>query len=210
MKLQILPIVLLSISLAACAPSTMVRTYVDSSLTKASLTAGGITILPLLLSSNVKDANVPEIRRELSRRTSDSVKRIFPSANLVDSEKTLDIIQKNNYLEDFTATSVSFDATGSLRSDVLSKISDISKTRYVLLPYLQTAYSTTTSNGIYSTTTFVSSFSLVIWDKMQQKSVYEGTGKGTAISGLFANKNILDAAYAAFDDAGSKINADIQ
>ena len=45
---------ILAASLIACAPATTVKAYVDPSLTDASITAGGITVLPLLLSASVK------------------------------------------------------------------------------------------------------------------------------------------------------------
>lgn len=203
--------VLSVLTLSACAPVTTVNSYVDASLSKASITQGGITVLPLLLGSSVKDANVPELRRELSRRTGTSIKTIFPSAKVISAEETNDIIEKGQLLDSFSAAAAAFDSTGLLKSDVLNKISDASGTRYIILPYLQNtnALSTAGSFGII-TTSYSASFSMVIWDKQAQKSVYEGSGKATVFSNLFDRKNVLDAAYEAFGNAGVKIAADIK
>ena len=155
--------VLSVLTLSACAPATTVNSYVDASLSKASITQGGITVLPLLLGSSVKDANVPELRRELSRRTGTSIKTIFPSAKVISAEETNDIIEKGQLLDSFSAAAAAFDSTGLLKSDVLNKISDASGTRYIILPYLQNtnALSTAGSFGII-TTSYSASFSMVI------------------------------------------------
>ena len=197
--------------ITACAPATTIKSYVDSSLTKASLSSGGITVLPLLLGEDVKDANIPELRRELSRRTGESIKKFFPSAKVVSADQTSAILSKGTLLDEYNSAANVFDKTSNLKPDILNKITDASATRYIILPYLQTAYSTTTI-GAYGirNTSYTAAFSMIIWDKQQGKTVYEGSGKAELYSGLLKSTNILDAAYEAFDNAGVKISRDIK
>lgn len=201
----------LGVLITSCAPATTIKSYVDASLTKASLSAGGITVLPLLLGEDVKDANIPELRRELSRRTGESIKSFFPSAKVVSADHTIAILSTGTLLDEYNSAANIFDKTGNLKSDVLNKITDSSGTRYVILPYLQTAYSTTTV-GAYGirNTSYTAAFSMVLWDKQQGKTVYEGSGTSTLYGTLIKPVNILDAAYKAFDNAGAKISQDIK
>lgn len=201
----------LGVFITSCAPATTIKSYVDSSLTKVSLSSGGITVLPLLLGEDVKDANIPELRRELSRRTGESIKNFFPSAKVTSSDQTVVILSTGTLLDEYNTAANVFDKTGNLKPDVLAKITDVSGTRYVVLPYLQTAYSTTTV-GAYGirNTSYTSAFSMVIWDKQQSKTVYEGSGTATLYATLLKPLNIVDAAYKAFDNAGEKISRDIK
>lgn len=197
--------------LASCAPATTVKSYVDSSLTKASLSSGGITVLPLLLGEGVKEANIPELRRELSKRTGDSIKTFFPSAKVVPLEQTLSILNNGTLLDEYNAAANIFDTTGNLKADIMNKITDASGTEYAILPYLQSAYSTTVVGGYgIRTTTYTAAFSMVIWDKKQQKTVYEGSGTASITPTLLKPANILDTTYKAFDNAGAKISIDIK
>lgn len=206
-------LILLALGVVAtsCAPATTIQSYVDSSLTKASLSSGGITVLPLLLGEDVKDANIPELRRELSRRTGESIKTFFPSAKVVGADQTSSVLSSGSLLDEYNSAANVFDKTSNLKPDILNKITDITGTRYVILPYLQTAYSTTTI-GAYGirNTTYTSAFSMVIWDKKQGKTVYEGSGSATLYPTLLKPVNILDAAYKAFDNAGAKVSQDIK
>lgn len=204
-------LVITTVSLAACAPATTLNSYVDANLSKASLSNGGITVLPLLLGEGVKDVNVPELRRELSRRTGESIKKYFPTAQVTPSETTLAIFEEKKLLDDYNTTAIVFDKTGSLKSDVLVKLTGATGNRYVILPYLQSA-TTSVSVGLYGVRSYThnASFSMVIWDKEQQKTVYEGSGSHSASPGFFKQVNILDAAYGAFDKAGEKLTRDIK
>lgn len=201
----------LGVAITACAPATTIQSYVDSSLTKASLSSGGITVLPLLLGEGVKDANIPELRRELSRRTGESIKKFFPSAKVISSDQTNAVLSSGSLLDEYNSAANVFDKTSNLKPDILNKITDATATRYVILPYLQTAYSTTTV-GAYGirNITYTSAFSMIIWDKQQGKTVYEGSGSSSLSPTLLKRVNILDAAYQAFDNAGEKISRDIR
>ncbi|GGM22621.1 hypothetical protein [Deinococcus aerophilus] len=196
--------------LAACAPATTVKTYVDSTLTKATVTSGGITVLPLLLSTSVKDANVPELRRELAKRTGDSVQKYFPQTKIVGYEETLSALESENLMDGFTSTANTFDTTGILKSDTLVKLLAKTNTRYAILPYLQSASTLITGAGIYTSRSFNASFSMVIWDSVKGSVVYEGSGKASQIASMFKNNNILDTTYEAFDNAGKKLMSDLK
>lgn len=199
-----------TVALAACAPATTIKTYVDPDFNKAALAAGGVTVLPLLLGTAVKDANIPELRRELGKRTGDSVQSFFPTAKIVRLEQTVSTLESENLMDGFTSTANAFDTTGILKSDTLTKLLEKTGTRYAILPYLQSTSAVTTGGGIYASTVYSSSFSMVIWDKVKGTTVYEGSGRGSKTAGLFSQGNILDATYSAFDAAGAKLVSDLR
>lgn len=196
--------------LAACAPATTIKTYVDPGLNKSVIAQGGITVLPLLLGAAVKDANIPELRRELAKRTGDSVQKYFPTANIVRVEQTVSALESENLVDGFTSTANTFDTTGVLRSDTLVKLLAKTGTRFAILPYLQSTAIVISGGGIYTTRSYDAAFSMVIWDKELGKVVYEGSGRATKFASLFQQTNILDSAYAAFDNAGSKLSVDLK
>lgn len=199
-----------AIALASCAPATTIKTYVDPEFNKAALGAGGVTVLPLLLGAAVKDANIPELRRELAKKTGDSVQNFFPTAKIVRLEQTLAFLESENLMDGFTSTASSFDVTGILKADTLTKLLNKTETRYAILPYLQSTSAIVSGGGIYTTTTYNASFSLVIWDKVKGSTVYEGSGRGLVSAGVFSRGNILDATYSAFDNAGKKLVSDLR
>lgn len=201
---------ILGLLVSACAPSTTIQSYVDPSLSRQAITEGGVTVLPVLLGINVKDANVPELRRELGKRTGESILKFFPSARVVGIEQTLNVLDSNNLLDSYTSAADAFDKTGLLRTETMNQITNHSNTRYVILPYLQNTSITVTAGFLTNATTYTATFSLVLWDRVAQKTVYEGSGKGEIIKNLFNNPNILDAAYLAFENAGTKLTKDIK
>ncbi|WP_309572279.1 hypothetical protein, partial [Deinococcus sp.] len=93
-----------AVALASCAPATTIKTYVDPDFNKAALGAGGVTVLPLLLGTAVKDANIPELRRELAKRTGDSVQHFFPTAKMVRLEQTISSLESEGLMDGFTST----------------------------------------------------------------------------------------------------------
>lgn len=196
--------------LVACAPATTVQTYVDPDLNRATIAQGGITVLPVLLGAAVKDANIPELRRELAKRTGDSVQNYFPTAKIVRFEQTVSTLEAEGLMDGFTSTATGFDTTGVLRSDTLTKLLDKTQTRFAILPYLQGTSAMSSGSGMYTTITYNAAFSMVIWDKNKGKVVYEGSGKGSRVAGLFSQGNILDATYTAFDNAGKKLASDLK
>lgn len=197
-------------ALSACAPATTLKTYVDADLNKSAVMQGGVTILPVLLGSAVKDANIPELRRELANRTGASVKAFFPGAKIVTFDQTVNVLEADGLMDGFTTTANTFDTTGILKGDVIAKLLAKTETRFALLPYLQSTSATRTGAGIYTSVSFNASFSMVIWDKEKNKVVYEGSGSATKSPGFFNSVNILDATYAAFDNAGSKLVKDLK
>jgi hypothetical protein len=198
------------VMLAACAPATVIQTFVDPSLTRSAIHSGGLTILPVSLGSQVKDANLPELRRQLSQRVGQAINNLFSDAKTVPIERTLEVLEKGNLLDNYAAASVAFDQTGLLRAQTLDQITTATETRYAVFPYLQSASQTVSSNGFFSSINSTATFSIVLWDKVSQKSVFEGTASGGASRGLFGGGLIIDAIYAASDNAIAKLKTSIK
>lgn len=210
MKRKVLILSAVAIGISACAPAATIKTYVDPDLNRGVIAQGGVTVLPVLLGSAVKDANIPELRRELANRTGVSVQAFFPTAKIVKFEQTVSTLESEGLMDGFTSTANTFDTTGILKSDTLSKLLAKTETRFAILPYLQSTSATRTGGGIYTTITYDAAFSMVIWDKDRNKVVYEGSGIASRVAGLFSGANILDATYAAFDNAGKKLISDLK
>jgi hypothetical protein len=209
-KFSFLPSLFTLLTLAACAPATLVQTFVDPSLTRSAINAGGLTILPISLGSQVKDVNLPELRRQLSQRVGQAINSFFVDAKTVPIERTLEVLEKGNLLDNYAATSTAFDQTGLLRAQTIDQITTATGTRYAVFPYLQSASQTLNSSGLFSSLTSTATFSIVLWDKVSQKSVFEGTASGGASRGLFGGGLIIDAIYAASDNAIAKLKASIK
>lgn len=191
--------------LVACVPATTIKTYVDASLTLYTLQQGGVSVLPTGLGQAVRDANLPELRRQLAQYVTESLNKALVGVPTKPIGETYDALQKASLIDSYTAVLNGFDQTGLLNGSRMSEIAKIVGTRYLLIPYLQSAVSRIVYSGLATSAISEAAFTYIIWDANLEKSVFEGSGAGVTSRSIFGGGNIIDAIYGSVDQATGKL-----
>jgi hypothetical protein len=199
-------IIALILSLISCAPSETQGPYVDASFTKADFSSQGIAILPMGLASNVKDLNIPELRRYTGKTVFDSLTTNIAGVIVMPFEVTLDKLQGNQLFDSWSQAQSGYEQSGILRSETMDKITAATSTRFAIYPYLQAASAVSSRDYI----TYSAAFSFIIWDKKIQKSVYEGTSSGIAYKTLLRNETLFTAVQNAINSSIEKLLSNIK
>lgn len=193
------------LAFVACVPATQVQTFVDPSFTALSVSAHGLTVMPTGLGQAVKTANLPELRRQLSQYVSESLTKNMTDVKLRPLEQTFDDLQKANLLDSYASVLTAFEQTGLLNGTRMAELAKALNSRYLLIPYLQSARSETTYAGLSTTVNHSAVFTYIVWDAENSKSVFEGSGVGYGTTTIFGGRNIIDTIYEAVASATAKL-----
>lgn len=191
--------------LVACVPATQIQMFVDPSFTASSVSAHGLTVMPTGLGQAVKAANLPELRRQLSQYVSESLAKNMADVKLRPLEQTFDDLQKANLLDSYASVLAAFEQTGLLNGTRMAELAKALNSRYLLIPYLQSARSETIYAGLSTTINHSAVFTYIVWDAENSKSVFEGSGVGYGTTTIFGGRNIIDAIYEAVNSATAKL-----
>jgi hypothetical protein len=202
-------ILLILVAFTACTPaSNNVPPFVDPSFVKRDFITQGVTILPMGLASNVKDLNVPELRRYAGKAIYTTLRTDIRDIVLIPFEVTLEKLQDSQLSDGWLQAQNSFEQSGILRAETMDKITTATGTRYALYPYLQSFYikedRSSLSSSISKPTYYYASFSVIIWDKKSLKAVYEGTENGTSFSSIVVSGSGFDAVKNALENSIKK------
>jgi hypothetical protein len=192
--------------LGACVPATTLQAYIEPTLTADEITAGGVVILPLGLGSAVQDANLPELRRQLSRRVGEQLEDVFLGAQVFGIDDTLVLLESGGLLDAYSEASRIFDQTGVLRAETMATIVEAAGVQFAAFPYLQSARVRESGFGFDFRRVSSAVFTIVLWDGGRRRSVFEGSGAAEVSAGIFGGPGIIDAVYQASDRAVQRLS----